>query len=1067
MSQKSWNKTNATNYEHYSIDYHRKNYDQTTWHWTQIPETVLYESGFVHDFNNLRMKRKERFEEEGTYYNPVREYGLDGISQTIDEDGVVIYNGIQSKLWERSLRAHDLGSFYQVIFARMRKHNNKSKGYLYHNGKLQVDVRDDILNLRGDILNIHLPYNESIQNNFLGNAIVNNVDYDIGEKDYELRDYQREAVEKLNGEWDGIKLLHLPCGTGKTLIFNHHVKDKDYKNVFIISPLKIHTKQNLDRMKPYLPNHKILLLDSDVGGSTDFSDLEKVINDKSIVSTTFDSAQTLFAQFFEEDTQEEKSDQDDEEENEEQEDDEDDEEEKELICKYDLSDSILIVDEAHNLINKDELINVVKAFPKVLLVTATPQSSMEEIIGCEVIYQYPFRKAIEEKHICDYQIYLPIIEKEGNVMIDIPEELLEMNNDNTKKSLFLLNGMLHTGSKKCIVYLTSKEECVDFMKNIMTVNNKYHYLPLWCNKIVSEISDKEREDIIKEFQKDDQDKIKIICSIRILNEGVDIPKCDSIFITQVGDYSNDIVTVQRLCRANRLVKENPNKIANCFMWCDDLSKCVNTLSLLKENDIKFTNKIKYLSGNYDKKCEKKSLELETKENDKLQEFINIKCMNREDIWNIKKNLLFEYVELNKRVPKTHESYKGIKIGEWFHSTQKGNIKSIQNNLYIRLSENKIVKKSLDLYLGIIDDWDEKLKLLFEYCNLYNKIPIQKERYKDILIGSWLMRQKSKLKSINSDLYKKLSENEIIKKNLDDYLNKDNLWDIKKKLLFEFSDLNKRSPLTGEKYKNINIGDWLNCKKSLISSINDKIYQELCKNNYVKTCLDEYLGIIDKWDEKKKILFEYCVLYNKTPTKKDNFKNNNIGKWLHHQKEKIYSDKDELYNKLSKNDIVKKCLDEYLGIINNWEEKKILLFEFFDINKKPPLYSQIYKNIPIGTWFHVQKNNIESKENDIYIKLCKNQYVKLVLDKYLINKIKNKDKKKFTWEEQKEILFNYTILNNETPKEKIQYQECNIGKWFQHQKEKINSINNDVYKQLSENETVKKELDRYLTKKLSK
>ncbi len=930
MSQKSWNKTNATNYEHYSIDYHRKNYDQTTWHWTQIPETVLYESGFVHDFNNLRMKRKERFEEEGTYYNPVREYGLDGISQTVGEDGVVIYNGIQSKLWERSLRAHDLGSFYQVIFARMRKHNNKSKGYLYHNGKLQVDVRDDILNLRGDILNIHLPYNESIQNNFLGNVIVNNVDYDIEEKDYELRDYQREAVEKLNSEWNGIKLLHLPCGTGKTLIFNHHVKDKDYKNVFIISPLKIHTKQNLDRMKPYLPNHKILLLDSDVGGSTDFSDLEKVINDKSIVSTTFDSAQTLFAQFFEEDTQEEESDQDDEEEDEEQEDeeqedDEDDEEEekeKELICKYDLSNSILIVDEAHNLINKDDLIKVVKAFPKVLLVTATPQSSMEEIIGCEVIYQYPFRRAIEEKHICDYQIYLPIIEKEGNVMIDIPEELLEMNNDNTKKSLFLLNGMLHTGSKKCIVYLTSKEECVDFMKNIMTVNNKYHYLPLWCNKIVSEISDKEREDIIKEFQKDDQDKIKIICSIRILNEGVDIPKCDSIFITQVGDYSNDIVTVQRLCRANRLVKENPNKIANCFMWCDDLSKCVNTLSLLKENDIKFTNKIKYLSGNYDKKCEKKSLELETKENDKLQEFINIKCMSLSDIWEMKKNLLFEYVELNRKVPIYSIKYKEINIGNWLN-TQKGNIKSIQNNLYIRLSENKIVKKSLDIFLGIID---ESCDILFEFCNEYKRVPKKKELYNGINIGTLLQTQKTKIKSTNDELYKKLSKNKYIKESLDICLetreknknNKKNTLDEMCYLLFEYCTINKKVP--SRSVKDDNIGMWLYRQKQNIKSINDELYKKLSQNEIVKNELDSYLETKNNKIYKKRfsckescdILFEYCELNKKIPRQREIYKGYSIGQYFQGKKKKIKLVNDKYYKILSQNEIVKKELDRFLS-----------------------------------------------------------------------------------------------------------------------------------------------------------
>ena len=82
--------------------------------------------------------------------------------------------------------------------------------------------------------------------------------------------------------------------------------------------------------------------------------------------------------------------------------------------------------------------------------------------------------------------------------------------------------------------------------------------------------------------------LKIICSIRILNEGIDIPNCDSVFIGNVGTYSSDITMVQRMCRANRLLKRNPNKVAYCFLWTDDLNKIVNSSEfysneLLKKN----------------------------------------------------------------------------------------------------------------------------------------------------------------------------------------------------------------------------------------------------------------------------------------------------------------------------------------------------------------------------------------------------------------------------------------------------------------------------------------------------
>ena len=77
---KTWNQINARNFELYTMKYHRDNYNQETYHWNTIPEYILYESGFIHNYNNLRLTRKRVLEEQGRYYNPIREYGLDGIS---------------------------------------------------------------------------------------------------------------------------------------------------------------------------------------------------------------------------------------------------------------------------------------------------------------------------------------------------------------------------------------------------------------------------------------------------------------------------------------------------------------------------------------------------------------------------------------------------------------------------------------------------------------------------------------------------------------------------------------------------------------------------------------------------------------------------------------------------------------------------------------------------------------------------------------------------------------------------------------------------------------------------
>ena len=120
----------------------------------------------------------------------------------------------------------------------------------------------------------------------------------IDESLFTLRPYQQEAIDALDQEWNGIRLLHLPCGTGKTIIFNHHVKNKGYKHVFIISPLRVHVKQNLKRMKQFLKEHDSLLLDSDSGGTTDFEDLQEILKNPSIVSSTFISAKNVMKQLF-------------------------------------------------------------------------------------------------------------------------------------------------------------------------------------------------------------------------------------------------------------------------------------------------------------------------------------------------------------------------------------------------------------------------------------------------------------------------------------------------------------------------------------------------------------------------------------------------------------------------------------------------------------------------------------------------------------------------------------------------------------------------------------------------
>lgn len=980
----SWNRIHYKNYEKYCMNYHQENSNQITYHWDHVPESVLFDSGFIANFYELRMKRKGYYQ-NNKYYNIVREYGLDGISV----DNNLIYHGIQCKLWNNNqiLNVEDLETFFKKM-NDLREKNENSKGYLYHTCKLSDEVKNHTDLIDNHIYSKKINYNEKIQNQFF-NIDTQNINTQ-NELSYTLRNYQEEAINALNEEWYGNRLLHLPCGMGKTLIFCNHVKNKDYQHIFIISPLQIHTKQNLERIKIFLPDYHTLLLDSDSGGTTDYNDLIEVMKHKSIISSTFASAKKIIKQLFYEEENHNK----------------DDDSITDSIYEtdFDLSNTLLIVDEAHNigLDENNELLKIIKSFPKVLLVTATPPSCMEEVIGCEVVYQYPFRKAIEEGFICDYQIYIPMLDKSGEVSkvdIEKPIELSDFDDDLVKKSLYLINSMLQTGSKRCIAYLSSQEECNQFINIFKEVVEKYHYLPYWIKMITNEItSKKEREAILEEFQnEDDENSLKILCSIRILDEGVDIPLCDSIFISNLSEQSSNIRMVQRICRANRLVKNHPNKVANCFLWTEDVNSILDTLSLLKENDIEFYKKIKVMNGNYDNKNE---IEKCKKENKEIGKYVLIKCLNYNERWEIKKQLLFEYCDNHKKVAIQNKS-----IGCWLQD-QKKKIKSVNDVIYKKLSENIYVKESLDKFLlnkennknKIELTWDEWKELLFKFSNYYQIVPKQKEKFKNKKIGSWFFNQKTK---INDDIYIKLSENEYVKKSLDDYL------------------------IIKEKNKD----------KNILS-----------------------------FDEKKNILFDFCIKNNKAPINSDD-----IGIWLQTKKGQINSINDELYKILSQNEIVKKSLDEYL--INkeknkdknqlSWDEKKNILFKFCNKNKRVTINKEKIENENIGMWFQDQKKKINSSNEEVYIKLSENEYLKTSLDEYLINKEKNKDKIILSWDEKKELLFNFSNNHQRVPKNNEEYKNENIGRWLQTQKEKMNE---EKYKKLSENIYVKISLDAYLANK---
>ncbi len=342
------------------------------------------------------------------------------------------------------------------------------------------------------------------------------------------RDYQIEAYNKLKSAHRSI--LSMPCGTGKTLV--SYMLSMDYKNIIILSPLISTTEQLLIHFKNYYNDDTInyILVNCKAKRKVDLT------NGKNIIASTYDSINIINNSIYE--------------------------------------NCLIIIDEFHNL--SSEMINGNNNMNKLLIsnynilfMSATPIKNNNDNIFGKTIYELSWDDAIKNKYICDYNFYYPnntkLIKQINNLKIN---SSLVSKNIYINKAYFLLESIKLTNVKKCIVYLKSIKESEEFNK-ILKVINIYFDLPLKIYEINYNTNNTNRKKYMNKFTKDNSN-INIICNVHILDEGIDIPECDSIYLTHPNN--NIINIIQRISRANRLDSNNMDKIAKVFIWSKNDSK---------------------------------------------------------------------------------------------------------------------------------------------------------------------------------------------------------------------------------------------------------------------------------------------------------------------------------------------------------------------------------------------------------------------------------------------------------------------------------------------------------------
>ena len=859
------NQIKGLNYEIQIRDYIRTELNKNAYLWDDTPETILINAGIIGSHNEHRLTRKNKI-------NKLQDTGVDIIQ--IESDNICSL--VQCKNgYENGLTYEDLTGF-MCWMASLDKLN----GFIYYTNKLSNAITSLPPNKR--IQYIKQKYNDKKDTTNEIIKIIKPFDYQINAKD--------EIIKYFKDNYRGI--LSMPCGTGKT--FTSFIISNNYKQIILISPLKQFAKQNLDKYIEYGYNKEnTLLVDSD--GERDIKEIKKFIKSKKsfVISATFCSVDVINK------------------------------------CLQYTNDPLIIIDEFHNLSKtnikdeEDDFNKILFSNYRILFMSATPrvydiedddEYESEDIFG-QIVYKMTFTEAIEKKYITDYRIWLPSIH-EDNERLNKELSIYKIDSVILAKCRFLFSCLLNNGSKKCIIYC---QDTTEIKKMIEAFNklNKYFILDYEINQITSADSEKVRAERLDNFAK--SNKIQLLFSVRILDECIDIPSCDSIYITY--PTKSKIRTIQRLSRCIRIDKNNQFKIGNIYIWCDEYDKILDTLSGIKEYDLFFNDKIKINETNQYGSNNKEDILNDIKLIEKyilgIKEFKHIS-------WDEKLEWVKKYIDENGKRPLTIDKNLKIKqYGQWI-SNQNQNYKdkkAIMKNseIYNKWTEFINDDKYKIHFLSNDEEWFNNLEWVKNYIDNNNKRPSNKNKNLDIKkYGEWISTQnknyykKSQIMGENPEIYNKWTE--FITKYEDHFISNEEKWSNNLEWVKKYIDNNKEKPSEDNKNPDIKkYGEWIsnqqqNYKKKqhLLSQENfPEIYNKWTE--FITKYKKYFLSNDEEWFNNLEWVKNYINNNNERPSSKN--KNSDIkkyGAWIGTQG-KNYKKKE--YN--MKNENIKKVWEEFI------------------------------------------------------------------------------------------------------------------------------------------------------------
>ncbi len=529
------------------------------------------------------------------------------------------------------------------------------------------------------------------------------------------------------------------------------------------------------------------------------------------------------------------------------------------------------------------------------------------------IYSYSMGQAIEDGVLCDYRIMMPLVD--GEVKEDVlKEKYVNVSKDALKdysadlvmcaimiKKLFEDNEI-----KYLLTYHSSIKSANDFAKLLEYLDFKNAYVLSGEHKITA------RNNTIEQFRKTGG----LIASVRIFNEGVDIPFCDSICFINGRESKIDII--QCIGRCLRLHSEK--KIATIILplMVNDKNEVIkdndNILQIIRtvsENDYRVHEEIRnrqkgkgigrlvFRNHTYQKKDISK-LDIE-----KFVENIEIQVLGRLDIikcltWDEWYKLLKEYIGKNMKCPIKSDIYKGYGIGNWIILQRKNKkinkLSLIQENMLSEISGWEWDKSP--------QKWHDSYELLIKYVNEYKSIPDRNVIYNGYVLGSWVRNQRKTKESLDENKKKLLNDIPYWYWTLID------IWMKRYEELCIFVKENDRLPYFDEG----NLYNWYikqrrNEEKNKLSNEQIDKLNKLYSLENISSKKRIRMNKINqkKWDDKYNLLCDYINKKNKFPEKNGTYEESCLYNWLYNQTHERYTLSDKKINE-NRQDRIKKLRD---------------------------------------------------------------------------------------------------------------------------------------------------------------